>query len=115
MSDETEIMDLAQTYASAWGLVGSIFDEGCAIDDLHEAKEKLRAAVRGLFNQIDAMQRFIVMARKQKPVAFMYQHHAHGPVVFRSAEGNDPPHGGHIYEIPLYVCAGAEFNQGETK
>jgi hypothetical protein len=42
------IMDQAQVFASAWSLVGGVFDSGNAMADAEEAKEELRDMVDGL-------------------------------------------------------------------
>ncbi|MDP2244063.1 host nuclease inhibitor protein [Pseudomonas sp.] len=42
------IMKQAQVFASAWSLVGGVFDSGNAMADAEEAKEELRDMVDGL-------------------------------------------------------------------
>ena len=40
-----QIMEQAQVFASAWSLVGGMFDSGDAIDDANDAKDELRDIV----------------------------------------------------------------------
>jgi hypothetical protein len=53
MHTKASVMEQAQVFASAWSLVGGIFDSGCALDDAEEAKDELAEMVGDVTQQRD--------------------------------------------------------------
>ena len=60
MSNVDEIMEQVQVFASAWSLVGGIFDNGNMLTEAEEAKSELRKMIEALAQPAQEAEPFVI-------------------------------------------------------